>query len=149
MPRLHPILRSVLALVAGMLLITIAVELVEFLLVALLSGGIVTDQAAYFEMRNRTGFLAAKLGYNALGGVLGGYAAAAFAGRRYLLHAALLAGLQTAAFALAMVQPDLARTAPGWAWVGFTVTTAAGIFAGARIRDRRSATPSTAAPPNR
>jgi hypothetical protein len=121
-----------------MLLITVAVELVEFLLVALLSGGIVTDQAAYFEMRNRTGFLAAKFGYNTLGGILGGLVAAAIAGRRPLLHGALLAGLQTVAFAFAMARPDLARTAPGWAWVGFTVTTAAGVLGGAGIRDRRS-----------
>ena len=149
MPQLHPILRSALAILAGMLLITVAVELVEFLLVTLLSDGIVSDPAAYFEMRNRTGFLAAKFGYNTLGGVLGGYAAAAIAGRRYLLHGVLLAGLQTAAFALAMMQPDLARTAPGWAWVGFTITTAAGILTGAGIRDRHSRALSTTAPPNR
>jgi hypothetical protein len=135
-----------------MLLTTVAVELVEFLLVALLSGGIVTDQAAYFEMRNRTGFLAAKFGYNTLGGILGGYVAAAIAGRRPLLHGALLAGLQTAAFGLAMARPDLASTAPRWAWVGFTFTTAAGILAGARIQERRSLGLSGApgaAPPNR
>ena len=75
------ILRSVLAALAGLVLITAIVEPLEFALVALVNGGMTTDQNIYLSVRNQPGFLAAKLLYNTAAAFVGGFVAAWLARR--------------------------------------------------------------------
>jgi hypothetical protein len=57
-------LRSVLAVVVGLAVISLIAESVEFGLVTLVNRGVTTDQAVYFGVRNQPAFLAAKVVYN-------------------------------------------------------------------------------------
>lgn len=131
-------IRSVLAIVAGILLITLIVEPLEFALVALVNGGIVTDPAAYFRVRNQPGFLVAKLVYNTGAAIAGGFVAARLARRSPRAHGLVLAVLQTAAFGWALANPALRQTTPDRMWVALIVVTFAGITIGAELQRKRS-----------
>jgi len=126
--------RSVVAVVAGVMLVSMVVETLEFGLVALVEGRPVTDPVSYYGVRNRPWFLGVKLIYTAVAAVSGGYVTAWIAGSAPIRHAVVLAVLQTLAFAWAVVQPDLRVWMPGWMWAAVAAVTAAGILAGARLR---------------
>lgn len=128
------ILRSLLAVVAGLALISGVVEAIEFGLVTLVNGGPTMDSELYYEIRNRPWFLAVKLGYNTAAAVGAGFLAAAIAGRAYVAHGLALGLVQTLAFGWALTQPDLSRWTPGWVWAALIVSTFAGIVLGARLR---------------
>jgi hypothetical protein len=133
------LLRSVLAVVAGLLLITAIVEPLEFGLVSLVNGSVTTDPDRYFAVRNRPWFLAAKLGYNTAAAVAGGFVTAWLARRSAVSHGAALAVVQTAAFAWALANPQMRQTAPVWVWAALIVLTFAGIMWGVLIQQRRHA----------
>lgn len=137
------ILRSVLAVVAGLVLITLIVEPIEFALVALANGGVTTDQDVYFAVRNQPAFLAAKLVYNSLAAIAGGYAAAWLAGRAPMAHGIVLALVQTVAFGWALSQPTVRPTTPDWVWACLIALSFAGILAGSALRRRRAASART------
>jgi len=132
-------LRSVLAVVVGLLLISLIVEPLEFVLVALVNGAIVTEQEAYFTIRNQPALLAAKVAYNTAAAIIGGYVAAWIARRAPLAHGVTLALVQTVAFGWALTRPELRGTTPDWMWACLIVLTFAGIVAGSWLRRRRTA----------
>lgn len=137
MSRLEGVVRSVSAIVVGMVLITLIVEGLEFLLVTLVSGGLVTETDAYFAIRNRPPFLAAKLAYNGAGALLGGWVTARIAGRRPRTHGAFLAAIQTVGFLVGIADPAIRATGPLWMWITLTPLMAAGILLGAVLEGRR------------
>ncbi len=129
-------LRSVFAIVIGIVVISIMVEGLEFGLVALVRGEPTTDPEAYYAVRNAGWFLALKLVYNTGAALGAGYLAALIAGYAEFKHGIVLAVVQTLAFAWALTQPELSRWTPGWMWAGLIVLTFAAILAGARLRER-------------
>jgi len=130
-------LRSIGAVVAAILLISLIVEGLEFALVSLVNGSITTDPERYMAIRNQGWFLGLKFGYNFAAGVAGGALASNIAKRAPLRHGALVAGLQTVAFLAALSNAEMRATAPLWAWAGFIVATGLGILAGAYLGGRR------------
>jgi hypothetical protein len=131
------LLKSAAAVFVGLLLISVIVEPIEFLLVGLAGGGFTTDPEAYFAVRNRPGILAAKLGYNTLGAIAGGYVAARLAPGAPLGHGVVLAIVQTLAFGWALITPEIRETTPDWMWSTLIVATAAGILWGAMLHAKR------------
>ena len=72
--------RSLMAMTAGIMLISLVAEAIEFGLVTMINGAMTTDPESYFAIRNRGWFLCVKLIYNTAAAVAGGYAAAWIAG---------------------------------------------------------------------
>lgn len=134
-------LRSIAAVVLGILLISVLAEATEFALVGLVNGSLTTDPERYLAIRNLNWFLWLKLGYNFAAGAIGGAVAAHIAGQRPLRHGAVVAGLQTVAFLAALSDAGTRATAPSWAWIGFILATGLGVLAGAYLVGRRLKAP--------
>lgn len=132
-------LRTAGGVVAGILLVSVIAETIEFGLVSLVNGGMPRDPAQYFSIRNGDAFLAAKYACNGIAGMIGGYVAAWIARARPLAHGVVVAALQAIAFAAVTTNPEVAATAPTSAWIGFAFVTCAGMIAGAWARALRPA----------
>jgi hypothetical protein len=128
--------RSLLAVLGGIALISLVVEPLEFTLVNATASQPVTDMAGYFAVRNQPGILAAKLVYNTLAALLGGYMAARIAGHAELAHAAFAGAVQTASLLWAAFASEYASFTPGWMWGALIVLTGPAMVAGAAIRAR-------------
>ena len=131
------ILRSIFAVFAGLVLISVIVESLEFGLVTLLNGEVTTDPAIYSRVRNTPAFLATKVVYNTAAAIVGGWVAARLARRAPMAHGLVLAGVQTVALGWALVTPELRRSTPDWMWACLIVVTFAGIITGSFILQRR------------
>lgn len=131
-----PLIRSVLAVMGGIGLISIVVEVLEFALVNAVSGGTITDMQGYFAVRNQPAVLTAKIGYNSLASVLGGYLAARVAGRREMLHGGAAAAIQTAALVWGFTAGEYAGFTPVWMRIVLVLLTGPAMLAGASIRAR-------------
>jgi hypothetical protein len=130
-------LRSVLAVFAGLVLISVIVESLEFVLVGLVNRGVTTDPDIYISVRNQPAFLAAKLVYNTAAAIVGGLVTAWLARRAPVAHGMVLAVIQTAAFGWALANPALRRSTPDWMWACLIVLTSAGILVGSLLQRRR------------
>jgi hypothetical protein len=95
--------------------------------------------AAYFAVRNRPVILAAKLLYNTLAAILAGYMTAKIAGLRELLHAAVVAIVQTMALVWGFTAGEYASFTPVWMRVALVLTTGPAMMLGASIRARATA----------
>ncbi|MBL8514746.1 MAG: hypothetical protein JNJ55_12220 [Betaproteobacteria bacterium] len=131
------ILRSIFGVVAGLILVSMLVEGLEFGLVTAIHGKPTKDPVVYFAIRNQGWFLGFKLVYNTAAAVVGGFVAAWIAGYAPVKHGVALAIVQTLAFGWALTQPDVRQTTPDWAWLALIVVSFAGIVWGARLRARR------------
>ena len=132
------ILRSIFAVFAGLVLISVIVEPLEFGLVTLIHGEVTTDPDIYFRVRNTPAFLATKLVYNTAAAIVGGFVAARLAPRAPMAHGLVLAVIQTVAFGWALVTPELRRSTPDWMWACLIVVTFAGIMTGSRLQRHRA-----------
>jgi hypothetical protein len=132
-------LRSVLAVLVGLLLISAIVEPLEFGLVTLVNGQVTTDPDRYFNVRNQPWFLAVKPMYNTAAAVAARFVTAWLARRAAAPHSAALAIVQTAAFGWALASPEIRRTTPDWVWAALILLTFGGIMWGALIQRRRMA----------
>jgi hypothetical protein len=128
------IIRSILAIIVGIVVISILVEALEFALVTFIHGEPTTDPETYYGIRNQGWFLGIKLVYNTIFAAAGGYLAAIIAGYALQKHGLALAILQTIAFLFGLTQPDVSRWTPGWMWIALILLTFAGILYGARVR---------------
>jgi len=129
--------RSVLAVLGGIVLISLVVESVEFMVVNATATEPLIDFADYFAVRNRPGILGAKLVYNTAAALLGGYMVAKIAGYAELLHAGVAALIQTAVLvSSAFGQGEYAQYTPGWMWVALVVLTGPAMMGGAAVRAR-------------
>ncbi len=115
---------------------SIVVETLEFTLVNAVAGGGITDMAGYFAVRNQPAILGAKLVYNSLAAVLGGYMTAKVAGQREMLHAGVAALAQTAALIWGFTAGEYAAFTPAWMRIALVLLTGPAMLAGASIRAR-------------
>lgn len=127
-------LRSLIAVLGGIALISLIVEPLEFTLVNAVADQPIADMAAYFAIRNRPGMLAAKLVYNTLAALLGGYMTAKIAGATEMTHAAVAAAAQTAALIWGFTASEFAPYTPVWMRVALVLLTGPAMMAGAIIR---------------
>jgi hypothetical protein len=128
------ILRSVFAVFAGLVLISVLVEALEFGLVTLVNGEVTTDPDIYFRVRNTPAFLATKVVYNTAAAIVGGWVAARLARRAPMAHGLMLAAMQTGAFGWALVTPALRQSTPDWMWACLIVVTFGGIMTGSLLQ---------------
>ena len=129
-------IRSILAILVGIGLISIVTQVLEFTLVGAASGGQLTGMEQYFEVRNRPSILAAALVYNSVAAVLGGYMVAKIAREHEMVHARIAALVQTAAMIYAFTVGEYAQFTPAWMRVALIAVVAPAILAGASIRTR-------------
>jgi hypothetical protein len=129
-------LRSVIAVLGGIGLVSIVVETLEFTLVNAAAGGTITDMAGYFAVRNRPTILGAKLVYNTLAAILGGYMTAKVAGIREMMHAGVAALAQTAALIWGFTAGEYAAFTPIWMRIALVLLTGPAMLTGASIRAR-------------
>ena len=132
---MNPI-RSIIAVLAGLGLTSIVVEVLEFTLVSAVGGGAIPDMAGYFAVRNRPAMLGAALAYTALGGVLGGYLTAKVAADRAMLHTAAAAGAKTLALIWGFTAGEHAGFTPAWMRVALVLLTGLAMMAGGAVRAR-------------
>jgi len=131
-------LRSIFAVFAGLVLISVIAEALEFGLVALVNGDLTTDPNIYFRARNAPAFLVTKVVYNTAAAIVGGLVAARLARRAPRAHGLVLAVIQTVAFGWALVTPALRRSTPDWMWACLIVMTFAGVMTGSLLQRHRT-----------
>ena len=135
--------RSILAILGGIGLVSIVSQLLEFTLVGAAAGGQLTGMQQYFEVRNRPSILAAGLVYNTVAAVLGGYMVAKIAGAQEMAHARIAALVQTAALIYGFTVGEFAQFTPGWMRVALIGLMGPAMLAGATIRTRAAAAETT------
>ncbi len=119
----------------GVLLFMVVSELLETTLVSAMADVPPADLTAYFAVRNRPAILGAKVVYNALAAILGGYLTAKIVDRNELRFAGVAAAVQTAAFAWGFMG-EYASFTPVWMrWV-LVLTTPPAMLLGAHIRGK-------------
>ncbi len=128
---------SVASILIGMMVITFVAESIEFAIVTMVNGSILTDEEAYFAIRNQSGILVAKLFYNGLAAFIGGYVAAWIAGKSERAHGIALAVLQLVGLIYGMTDPQISLTTPDWMWIAMIVTLMPLIVFGAIFRSRK------------
>jgi hypothetical protein len=133
--KVNPI-RSLGAVLGGLGVISLVVEALEFSLVTAASGGRVTDMGEYFAVRNQTGILAAKLVYNTVAAVLGGYVTARVAMADEMRHAAAAAAAQTAALVWGFTAGEFASYTPIWMRIALVILMGPAMMVGAAVRAR-------------
>lgn len=133
---------SVLAIIAGLFLITLVSEGVEVFVVMISSGRplseLTQDTADYFAVRNQPAIVILKLIYNTLAAFLGGYACASIARSRPFAHVVGLAAIQTVGFVYGMTLSEFADTTPRWLWLSLTLLSALAILSAGYLRMRRN-----------
>lgn len=129
--------RSILAIVCGLMALSLVAEGMEFAIVTALHGSLTDDPSVYFGIRNRPPVLASKFIYNTGAALLAGYTAAWVAGRARLAHGAVLAVIQLALFSWGMNYSEYAGTTPAWAWVTLLPLMGGGICLGAFVQTRQ------------
>jgi hypothetical protein len=132
-------IRSVVAILGGIAVISLVVETLEFTLVTAVSGGSITDMAGYFSVRNRPAILTAKLVYNTLAAILGGYVTAKIGGTREPLHTGVAAVIQTAALIWGFTVGEYASFTPACARIALVLLMGPAMMAGGMIRAKARA----------
>lgn len=128
--------RSLVAVIAGVGVISVVVQLLEFTLVNAAAPTPISDMAAYFAILNQPLMLAAKLVYNTLAAILGGYITARIAGTSEVRHGMVAAAAQTAAYAWGFTLGKFASFTPVWMRLVLVLITGPAMIAGATIRAR-------------
>lgn len=128
-------LRSIIAVLGGIGLVSLIVEPLEFTLVNATTDAPIADMAGYFAVRNQPGILAAKVVYNSLAALLGGYMTAKIAGTHEMRHAGVAALAQTAALIWGFTVGEYASYTPVWMRVVLVLVTGPAMLAGAKIRE--------------
>jgi len=131
------IIRTIVGVFAGLFLISIIVEGIEFGLVTLLNGQQTTDPDVYYSIRNQAWFLVLKVVYNTLAAIAGGFVTSLIADYGYRKHGIALAILQTLSFGYALTQPEISQWTPAWMWFALILLSFGGIVFGSHIQLRR------------
>ena len=132
---MNPI-RSLCAVLGGLAVISLVVEALEFSLVTAVSGGRVVDMPQYFAVRNQTGILAAKLVYNTVAAVLGGYVTARVAMADEIRHAAAAVAAQTVGLIWGFTAGEYASYTPIWMRIALVMVMGPAMMMGAAVRAR-------------
>jgi hypothetical protein len=130
------VLRSLVGIIAGMAVISIVIQALEFTLVNAMAPSPITDMASYFAVRNRPGVLTMMFVSSAMAGLLGGYVTARIASAREIQHGIIVAAIQTAVLIWGFARGEFAFYTPLWARVMFVALTGPTMIVGAAIRGR-------------
>jgi hypothetical protein len=125
--------RSVVVVLAAMLLLGFIDQTLEQTLVMALANAPVKDEASYIAVRNRPQVLAALVATHAIAALLTGYVLAKLAGSHEVQHAAATAALVTLLLVAASMAPNV-LVPPLWVRVAMGVVTPPALIAGAYIR---------------
>jgi hypothetical protein len=129
-------IKSVIAVLGGMVLMYFLAEILEPPLVAWLASQRPASMDEYLIVRNTQQVLFGRLILTAVTGVLVGYVVAKIAGQHELAHAAAAAALQSLMLLRAFAADPPAAAVPFATRTAFVVVTAAAMLAGAAIRAR-------------
>jgi len=137
-------LRLVVSVIAGLMVLTLLVEGIEFFLITSISGKdrdyLQNNQDFYFAARNTPPILAAKLVYTLIAAGIGGYLAALIAGPAARGAIFILIGVQTASLLWGGFLSEWASTAPLWLWLALILVTSSGLYLGYRVRTAKNGT---------
>jgi len=127
--------RYILSLFIGLVTISIVTEGIEYIIVSVVMGVEPNpdDPTAYFTARNSMLVLILKHIYNFLAGALSGLLTAKIAGNKQLLMAWILIGAQTIAIIWGISNPEISKWLPLWLWITIWLSTAIGVYFGARL----------------
>ena len=128
------VVRSILAVLVGLGVVSLVTEVLEFALVNAVAGARIADLGTYFAIRNEPGLLAAKLVYNTLAALLGGYVTARIAAGEEMPHATIGALVKTAALIWGFTVDEFATYTPVWMRVALVLSTGPAMLAGAWVR---------------
>ena len=133
---MNRLVRSLIAVLAGVGLVSIIVEVLEFMLVNAYAGARIANMDTYMAIRNEPVLMAAKLGYNTLASLLGGDVTARIAAGEELPHGLLAAAVKSAALIWGFTMDEFAALTPVWMRVALLATTGPAMIAGAWVRAR-------------
>jgi hypothetical protein len=133
MQTLNP-MRSLVAVLGGLLMLFVLTQVLELVLVRTAAAGPLANMEQYLAVRGRTGVLVGLLASQAVASLLAGYTTAKVAGAAELTHAGISAALQTALFAWGFTVGENASLSPVWVRVATVVITAPAMLAGASVR---------------
>jgi hypothetical protein len=128
--------RSVIAVLGGLVIISFLSQLLEVPLVRALADASPTNMDEYMTARNHPSMHVAMLIIAALTGLLAGYMVAKIAGGQEMLHAAAAAVLQALLFLRGFAGEQGAAALPAWVHAGVVVVTAGAMLLGAAVRAR-------------
>jgi hypothetical protein len=126
-------LRSVVAVLAGMMLLNFMDLTLERILVNAVADVVPTDTVSYVAIRNRPLVLTATLVSHTLAATLAGYVVAKIAGAHEMRHAVAAAVALTATFALAFTGEN-PMLPPVWVRAVILLATPPALLAGASVR---------------
>lgn len=130
--------RSVVVVLAAMLLLGFIDQTLEQTLVMAMADAPIKDEASYVAVRNRPPMLAILLATHAVAALLTGYVLAKLAGSHEVQHAAAAAALLTLLLVAASMAPNV-LVPPVWVRVAMAVMTPPALIAGAYIRGQARA----------
>ena len=137
--RISP-LRSVVAVVGGVLLLGFMDSTLERTLVGAIAQGSASTEAAYLAIRNRPVVLAITLATHALASTLAGYVIAKIAAAYEVRHAVAAAVLLSVGYASTFMT-DNPMLPPVWVRVAMLIITTPALMAGAHVRAEARAIP--------
>jgi hypothetical protein len=128
--------RSVIAVLGGIVVISFLTQLLEVPLVNVLASEPIVDMNGYLAARNKPIVHAGLLMIAALTGLLSGYLVAKIAGEYEVRHAVVTAAVQTALLIRGFGDPVAAATLPAWVKVSLVLVTVPAMLLGAVVRAR-------------
>ena len=129
-------IRSVIAVLGGMVIMFFLIELVEPPTVALLASQRPTGMDEYLAARNEPAVLGGRVAVFVVVGLLAGYMVAKIAGEHELAHAGAAFALQAFLMFRGFAADPSAPLLPWWILGGLVLVTGAAILTGAAIRAR-------------
>jgi hypothetical protein len=127
------IARSILVVVAAVLLLGFIDQTLEQTMVQALANAPIKDEAAYLAIRNRPMVLAIIVATHAVASLLTGYVLAKLAGTHEVQHAAATAAFATLLLIAASITPNV-MVPPAWVRLAMAAITPAALIAGAYVR---------------
>jgi hypothetical protein len=131
-----PLIRSLAAVLFGVGLFAILDQVLETVLVRAAADAQIANLETYFAIRNEPQQLGAKVVYNILAALLGGFMTARIAGREELQHAIVAALVVTAQLAWAFTMSDFAGFTPVWTRAALLLVVGPSMVAGGWVRAR-------------
>jgi hypothetical protein len=128
--------RSVIAVLGGIVLISFLAQLLEIPLVQVLASEPIVDMNGYLAARNKPIVHVGLLMIAGLTGLLSGYLVAKIAGEYEVRHAAVTAAVQTVLLIRGFSDPAATATFPAWVKVSLVLVTVPAMLLGALVRAR-------------
>jgi hypothetical protein len=128
--------KSIIAVLGGIVVISFLSQLLEVPLVQAFAASPIEDLNGYYAARNQPPMQVALVLIAGVTGILAGYLVAKVAGEYELQHAAVAALVQAALLARGFAAEDAAVALPGWVRMAMVVVTMGAMLLGATVRAR-------------